>query len=682
MAQHLLVVDFGTYQTTAALVTGAQVHPVPCPVTGAFSWPSAVCLDGGDLLVGTAAVRRREALPRWFATGPRQSLDSGEPVRLGDRHASGQEVLAVFLRTLRAEAQRRFGVTVDRLAMTVPAGYAPHDARRDALIALAGDAGFPDAELVTDAVAAAMDPYTHGDTPDGALLLVCDLGASWTVSLARMHGDRPQVLAHETSGSGQDFDRLLVDDLRAVLHDWLGPALATGGDTGLHARYAAGEFVRSVKHRLADADEVVDRMTPHAPPYRLDRGGLERLAEPALRWLAASSRAVVARAGFGLGDVSGVLLVGGASRLPAARAVLHAELGRPVRHPAEPEYAVIRGAARWAGRVAARRVPANTASWRMEPLSWDLPDGRVRLVRWLVAPGEQYGPGVALAQVRTADDRVYDLTAHREGIMMEHRVAAGAVLTSDVIAAVARSAKLLSGDRAAKRHQLRVAGDWLLTPDHGLLVECERTGAYVRMRSIANGAVVNEVRPDQRLGGGSGKVFVGPGGRLSLVAWNPEGRFTVWDVTSGHLTSSFQAAANNRPVKVLVHEGQWRLIAEADRKVHVGRYVRDVATMWDLGSGTVVEEMVGEDLHRRYDGYTEHSPHDGFAPQCASPDGRLRAGAAGTAVWLHESGTDEEVFRTDIAAARSVRTAFSADGHHLLARWSTDDTTCVDVWQV
>ncbi|MEU8079125.1 Hsp70 family protein [Catellatospora citrea] len=682
MAQHLLVVDFGTYQTTAALVTGAQVHPVPCPVTGALSWPSAVCLDGNDLLVGTAAVQRREALPRGFAAGPRQSLDSGEPVRLGDRQASAPEVLAVFLRTLRQEAERRFGVTVDRLALTVPAAYAPHDGRREALIALASDAGFPDVEVVADATAALLDPHTHGDLPDGALVLVCDLGASWTVSLARMQGERPQLLAHETSGSGQDFDLLLVNDLRAVLHDWLTPALQAGGDTGLHARYAAGEFVRSVKHRLADTDEVVDRITPHAPPYRLNRGRLDRLAEPALRWLLASCRAVVARSGFGLADVSGVLLVGGASRLPAARAVLHAELGRPVRHPAEPEYAVIRGAARWAGRVTARRVPANTASWRMEPLSWDLPDGRARLVRWLVAEGGQYGPGAALAQVRTADDRVYDLTAQREGILMEHRVAAGALLTSDSVAAVARSAKLLSGDRAAKRHQLRVDGDWLLTPDHELLVECERSGAYVRMRSIANGAVVNEVRPKQRVGDGSGKVFVGPGGRLALVTWNTDGQFGVWDVASGHLTSSFQAASNNRPVKVLVHEGQWRLIAEADRKVHVGRYVRDVATMWDLGTGTVVEEMVGEDLHRRYDGYTEHSPYDGFAPQCDSPDGRLRAGTAGTAVWLHESGTDEEVFRTDIATARSVRTAFSADGHHLLARWSAADTTCVDVWQV
>ncbi|BCJ73513.1 hypothetical protein CS0771_30570 [Catellatospora sp. IY07-71] len=682
MAQHLLVVDFGTHQTTAALVAGTQVHPVPCPVTGALSRPSAVCLDGESLLVGTAAVRRRETLPRWFATGVRQALDTGEPVRLGDRQHSAEEVLAAYLHVLRLETEHRFGVPVERLALTVPAYYEPQDRRREALLAVATEAGFPDAELVGDAAAAVLDPYTHGDQPDGALVLVCDLGAAWTVSLARVHGERVEVLAHETSGSGQDFDLLLVNDLRAALHGWLTPALQAGGDTGLLARYAAGDFVRSVKHRLSESTEVVDRITPTAPPYRLDRAGLDRLAEPALRWLAASCRAVVARAGFSLPDVTGVLLVGGASRLPAARAVLRAELGRPVRHPTEPEHAVIRGAARWAGRRTARQVPANTATWRMEPLSWDLPDGRARLVRWLVEPGGQYTAGATLAQVRTADDRVYDLTAQRDGILMERRAEPGAYLTSDTIAAMSRSAKLLGGDRAARRHRMQVAGDWLLTPDHELLVECERTGAYVRTRAIDNGAVVNEIRPRRRDEDCQGQVFVAPGGRLALVSWTPDGHFSVWDVASGELTSSFKAAANNRPVKVLVHEGQWRLIAEADRKVHVGRYVRDVATLWDLSSGTVVEEMVGEDLFRRYAGFTDRSPHDGFAPQCDSPDGRLRAGVAGSAVWLHEAGTDEEVFRTDIGEASSVRTAFSADGHHLLARWQTPDTTCVDIWQV
>jgi hypothetical protein len=591
-------------------------------------------------------------------------------------------VLAAYLGVLRLEAEHRHGVKVDRLALTVPDAYGPQDRRREALIAIAAEAGFPDVELVGDAAAAVLDPYTHGDQPDGALVLVCDLGASWSVSLARVHDERTDILAHETSGSGQDFDLLLVNDLRAELHDWLSPALQAGGDAGLLARYAAGDFVRSVKHRLSESEEVVDRITPTAPPYRLDRGGLHRLAEPTLRWLAASCRAVVARAGFTLADVTGVLLVGGASRLPAARAVLRAELGRPVRHPTDPEHAVIRGAARWAGRVAARRVPANTATWRMEPLSWDVPDGRTRLVRWLVEPGAQYGTGATLAQVRTADDRVYDLTAQRDGILMEQRVAPGGLLTSDTVAAMSRSAKLISGDRAAKRHRMRATGDWLLTPDHELLVECERSGAYVRTRSIATGAVVNEIRPRQRVESVQGRVFVAPGDRLALVSWDHDGHFAVWDVASGELTSSFKAAPNNKPVRVLVHEGHWRLIAEADRKVHVGRYVRDVATLWDLGTGTVIEEMVGEDLFRRYAGFTDRSPHDGFAPECDSPDGRLRAGAAGSAVWLHEAGTDEEVFRTDISDARSVRTAFSADGHHLLARWNTADTTCVDVWQV
>ncbi|MBV1854482.1 Hsp70 family protein [Catellatospora tritici] len=686
MTQPILVVDFGAYQTSAAVVTGTQLHPVPCPISGAMRWPSAVCLDGDSLVVGTAAVQRRELLPRWFAAGPRQALDTGEPIHLGDRTVSATDVLAAYLKVLRAEAEQRTGQPIERLALTVPSAYGPQDPRRQQLLALAADAGFPDAELVGDAVSAVVDPHTHGDFPDGALLLVCDLGASWSVALTRVDGEHPVVLGQETSGGGQDFDLLLVNDLRAALHEWLAPALHAGGETGLLARFAAADFVRSVKHRLSETDEVTDRISPHAPTYRMSRAGLERLAEPALRWLIASCRAVVARAGFTLNDVTGVLLVGGASRLPVARAALRGDLQRPLWQPTDPELAVIRGAARWAGRVGSRRIAANAATWRMEPLTWEVPEGRARLVRWLVGQGQQYGPGTALAQVRAADDRVYDLTAAREGILVEQRIAPGALLTSDAIAAMTRTVKVIAGDRAAKRHQMRVAGDWLLTPDHELLVECERSGVYVRMRAISSGAVVREVRPMGMSSDSRGKVFVGPDDRLALVSWDPQGRFSVWDVMSGQLTNQFRAAANNRPVKVLVHEGQWRLIAEADRKVHVGRYVRDVATMWDLFTGTVIEEMVGEDLNRRYAGYTDHSTTDGFASECDSPDGRLRAGtarsAAGLAVWLHETGSAEEVFRTDLGSVKSARTAFSADGHHLLAQWSAADTSCVDVWQV
>jgi molecular chaperone DnaK len=272
--------------------------------------------------------------------------------------------------------------------------------------------------------------------------------------------------------------------------------------------------------------------------------------------------------------------------------------------------------------------------------------------------------------------------------MVEHRVLPGGHLGSETVAGMARSVQVIAGDRPSRRHQFQVAGAFLPTPDRKQLVECPATGAYVKVRSIATGAVVTELRPSYRHLGGApdqGRVFLTPQGQLTLISWDLEGRFFVWDVAGGRLIAQFRASA--KPLVVLVHEHLWRLISEVDRKVNVGRYRKDIATVWDLGTGAVLEEMVGEDLHRRYTGYVDRCSTDGFATEAHSPDGRLRAGAlqltGGAAVSLHDAHSDTEVFRSDVTTAERVRAAFSEDGQHLLTCWQgTDQLTSLEIWKV
>ncbi|HCT79678.1 MAG TPA: hypothetical protein DGT23_24555, partial [Micromonosporaceae bacterium] len=217
------------------------------------------------------------------------------------------------------------------------------------------------------------------------------------------------------------------------------------------------------------------------------------------------------------------------------------------------------------------------------------------------------------------------------------------------------------------------------------LVECADSGAYVRRRAIDTGAVVDEVRPAvARAEPDHGRVFVRPDGQLALVSWDERGQFAVWEVPSGRLVSQFRATA--RPLSVLVNEGEWRLVSEVDRKVNVGRYRRDVATMRDLSTGAVIEEMVGDDLQRRFTGFVDRSPKHGFTTEARSPNGRLRAGCTQldghAAVWLQQADTDEELFRAEVSTTNPVRSAFSADGHYLLNRWWSAEASCLDVWKI
>ncbi|GAA1508391.1 hypothetical protein GCM10009827_023260 [Dactylosporangium maewongense] len=680
MTEPVLVVDLGSWALSAAVVTRDQLHLVRDPATGAARWPGGASLDPASKRL-VAGEQLRNQHPRHYVDGVRRAVDANAPIWLGDQLVNGAELVAAALDAVVQEARRQHG-DVRRLAVTVPAAYRTHDPRREMLVTAAAVAGFPDVELVHDPSAAVADPLAQLDLPDGAYVLVCDLGATWSATLTQVQRGMAVPLSQESSGSGRDLDVVLAADLRATLAEWVEPAFAAGGDTSVRANFHALDIVRRLKHRLSEAPEATDQVEPGAPPYTIRRNLLEQLTEPANRWLIASCRAVVARAGIVPAELAAVVLDGGCSHLPGVAQALHAGLGRPVTRPPEPELAVLRGAARLAGDRGTRTLPADPAPWRVEPLAWTVPGGRGRLVRWLAKEGEPYPAGAPLAQVRTADDRVFDLTAGRTGgVLLEHRVPVGGMVVSGAAAAHVRIVPTAERFQLAKRHHLRVAGDWLLMPDRRMLVEWSRTGEYVKVRAVDSGALVTELRPGRGAGRPQhGQVALGPNQQLSLVTWDADGHFAVWDVLSGRMTSSF--SDGHRPDAVLVNEGEWRLVASGEGAASVGRYRRDVATVWDLATGARLDRIVGEDLMRRFAGYTGTSRADAFATEMASPDGRLRAAVLDGSVCVRDVETEAEVFRADLSPARQVRTAFCHQGRHLLARRTDDEGTSIDVWEV
>ncbi|MEV0127483.1 Hsp70 family protein [Dactylosporangium sp. NPDC050688] len=685
MTEPVLVVDMGSWAMSAAVLVHDQLHLVREPVSGGTRWPAGASLDPAPgrprLSVGGAAERLRDERPRHYVDGVRRAVDANAPVWLGDQLVTGAELVAAALDAIVAEAGRLHG-RIGRLVVTVPAAYRTHDPRRETLVSAAAVVGFPDVELIHDPAAAVADPLAALEVPDGTYLLVCDLGATWSATLTQLQHGVPVPVSQESSGSGRDLDVVLAADLRARLSQWVEPAFTAGGDVSVRAGFHALDIVRRLKHQLSQAPEATDQVEPGVPPYTIDRDLLDQLTEPANRWLVASCRAVIARAGIVPADVAAVLLVGGSAHLPSVGPALRQGLGRLVTRPPEPELAVLRGAARLAGGREDRALPADPAPWRVEPLAWTVPGGRGRLVRWLVKEGEPYPQGAPLAQVRTAEDRVYDLTAGRaDGILLEQRVPAGGMVVSGVAAAHVRLSPAVERFQLAKRHHLRVSGDWLLMPDRRTLVECSRTGEYVKVRSVDSGALVTELRPGRGAGRPQhGQVALGPNQQLSLVTWDAEGHFCVWDVLSGRMTSSFSDA--HRPDAVLVNEGEWRLVATGEGAATVGRYRRDVATVWDLATGARLERIVGEDLTRRFAGYTGSSRADAFATEMSTPDGRLRAAVQDGTVRVQDVETESEVFRADLSPARQIRTAFAHDGRHLLARCTDDEGTSVDVWEV
>lgn len=745
-----LVVDLGAQATGAALVTESQVTPMPDPVRGTACWPSQLALEAGIWHVGGAAERIRWANPGAAVDGLESVLESEAPVWLGARDLPAVTVLAAFLGALRTAAGRLLdrrapGATdVDRLTLVTPSGYPVADRRRDLLIAAGEAAGFPEVELVDSATAVLLSARPansapvgqlanaagvgqagnaplfgqvaypdaarpidgdESEFPDGSLVLVCDLGQTWSAGLLRVYRHDAVPLGHEGAPCGRDLDQRLLEDLHVQTGNWLDQQFGLPGEDGLRARQAATDFLRQIKHALCRSEtdvEISGRLAPDAPTYTLRREWLDRLAEPGLRWVAASCRSLVARLAAGAGnrgslappapvpgltlsDIRAVVLAGGHAHLPAAERILREELGRPVIRLDEPELAATRGAVRFVAAAASRRIPADHPRWRVEPFAWDIPTGRARVERWMVSVGEPYRRGAVLAQVRAADELLYDLTAADDGVLLSRRSGVGEIVGPILEAASKRPTSLLAGDPPGKRHELSGSGEWLFTPDQRVLVEYAPTADVVRLWSFPEGVLVREFRPPFVAGPPRrGRVFVNPAGRLALVAWDQAGSFSVWDVHTGERTITFRDPS--QPTKVLVNEREWRLSTEGEDSGSAGRYRRAIATVWDLATGARLEKLT-DDWHRRLAGYANRSQSDCFGDAAFSPDGRLRAvpvvsTAGPTGVSLQVAVSEQEVFRCEHPPSRRVRVAFTADGQFLLANRESPRDSHVDVWEL
>ena len=83
MSEPILVVDFGAWRTSAAVLQDGQSFLVKEPTTGSYRWPSTALLEGDGLLIGDSARHRRNEMPGCYVDGIRPAVDSGAPIRLG-----------------------------------------------------------------------------------------------------------------------------------------------------------------------------------------------------------------------------------------------------------------------------------------------------------------------------------------------------------------------------------------------------------------------------------------------------------------------------------------------------------------------------------------------------------------------------------------------------------------------
>lgn len=358
-------IDLGTTNSLIG-VMDAGFPILMADKNGARLTPSVVHFPAdGPPLVGEPAARMRALKPAWTVYSIKRFMGlrgddlresdadvsydierkPGKPVRViaAGKDRSPEEISALILGKLKADAEFSLGHSISRAVITVPAYF--NDAQRGATKRAGELAGFTVERIVNEPTAAAL-AYGLDKLKGRSKIAVFDLGGgTFDISILELNNGVFEVLS--TNGNtrlgGDDIDNAIMAHLRAKGFP------ADKPESTARLREAAVD----AKHRLSDAESVRIEV-----PFleggqnfaaELTRAELERLSRPIIEQTRAHCRRSLADAKLEPSDLDEVILVGGMTRMPLVRKLVAEIFGREPNTSQNPDEAVAIGATIQAG---------------------------------------------------------------------------------------------------------------------------------------------------------------------------------------------------------------------------------------------------------------------------------------------------------------------------------------------
>lgn len=337
----IIGIDLGTTNSLVAVWDGDRARILPNAL-GNLLTPSVVGFDDlGQLVVGEIARERLHTHPHLTASLFKRYMGSARETLLGGRACRAEELSAMLLRSLKADAERALGEPVHEAVISVPAYFS--DAQRKAT-RIAGElAGLKVEKLVNEPTAAAL---AYGlEQRNEATFLVFDLGGgTFDVSILELFEGVMEVRASAGDNflGGEDFDDLLVEHFIAKIG---APDLP---DTSLPAiAQRLRREAQRVRHALGQMQ--VARFTLREPTQEwsieLTQGDLADIVRPLLDRLRAPIERAMRDARIKVADLNEILLVGGTTRMPLVRKLVASLFGRIPAMQLNPDEVVAQGAA-------------------------------------------------------------------------------------------------------------------------------------------------------------------------------------------------------------------------------------------------------------------------------------------------------------------------------------------------
>ena len=345
-------IDLGTTNSCVAVIEGGE-PVVIANAEGSRTTPSVVAFSkNGERMVGQVAKRQAITNPERTVSSIKREMGSAYKVTIDSKSYTPQEISAMILQKLKADAEAYLGETVTQAVITVPAYFT--DAQRQATKDAGKIAGLDVKRIINEPTAAAL---SYGvDKENDLKVMVYDLGGgTFDVSIIEMGDGVQEVLA--TAGNnrlgGDDFDKRIID--------WMVQSFRT--ETGIDlssdkmAMQRLKEAAEKAKIELSGVTSssinlpfiTADRTGPKHLDLTLTRAKFNELTSDLVEATMGPVRSALSDSGLQISQIDKVLMVGGSSRIPAVQEAVQKLIGKEPFKGINPDECVAIGAAIQAG---------------------------------------------------------------------------------------------------------------------------------------------------------------------------------------------------------------------------------------------------------------------------------------------------------------------------------------------
>ena len=348
----IIGIDLGTTNSCVAVFEGGEPVVIPNP-EGARTTPSVVAFTKtGERIIGQVAKRQAITNPDKTVMSIKRHMGTDYKVNIDGKVYTPQEISAMILQKLKADAEAYLGAPVTEAVITVPAYFS--DAQRQATKDAGKIAGLEVKRIINEPTAAAL---AYGiDKEKDQKVMVFDLGGgTFDVSILEISDGVFEVLATngDTMLGGDDFDQRLIDWMVKKFQAENGVDLRSDKMVMQRLKEAAEKAKIELSGMTSTNINLPFITATAAGPLHFDatltRAEFDRITSDLIDRTIIPTKKALADAGLSVSQIDKVLLVGGSTRIPAVQEAVKKLIGKDPFKGINPDECVAVGAAIQAG---------------------------------------------------------------------------------------------------------------------------------------------------------------------------------------------------------------------------------------------------------------------------------------------------------------------------------------------